>query len=89
MPGAPDFMRNVNAWGPMEASWVRLGAGSWRHMGPWAEGAVWPPGAGSDGAPPGWLASGLPQGPVLWIGRRESAGLPEWVRVVGFAGESH
>jgi hypothetical protein len=59
--------------------------GRWEALRPWPEAST----AGLDdergdaASPPGWLASGLPQGPDVLLGRLE--GEPAtWVRITGF-----
>jgi hypothetical protein len=83
-----------NEWETLAEAWVRdPGEGTWARCGPWPRGKALP--AASPGAPPGWLAAGLPQGPRVLAGRldpgaptggppRGPAGVPVWVRLTGF-----
>jgi hypothetical protein len=60
--------RAANAWGDLEQVWLRDAEGGWASLGAWREGAPLPeraPGV----APPGWLASGLPQGVEVLLAR--------------------
>jgi hypothetical protein len=68
-PGDARIDRTKNDFAPLRESWVREG-GEWRSHGAWPLGEPLPPALDppSDG-PPGWLASGLPQGPAILIGR--------------------
>jgi hypothetical protein len=62
----PDLLGSTNRFGEdLRATWTRSATGSFQGHGPWPRGTVLSAGAPSP-APPGWLASGLPQGlPVL------------------------
>lgn len=74
----------ANPFGDLEQSWWRED-GSWTFRGAWSASASLP--AARSGPPaPGWLASSLPQGPSVLVGRRRSAtgpGAAAFVRVVG------
>ena len=62
-------------------AWVRDG-GAWTARGTWAAGEPLPaPRPGPD--PPGWLASGLPHGTGVLLGRLAGSS-PSWVRISGF-----
>jgi len=66
--------------------WYRAADGSSRPFGPWPAGAAAPDPAGEGTpAPPGWLASGLPQGTGVLLGRQQGAGEPRYLRVSGVA----
>lgn len=75
--------RARNGYAAFDAVWLRE-AGQWKHFGPWEFGAPLPAPQG-DGAPPGWLASALPQGIPILIARERSASARSatWVRVSG------
>ncbi len=81
----------------LESCWVRDADGTWTDRGSWRRGERLPA-ARAGSLPPGWLASLLPQGVGILIGRvsheafdRAGWGLPEpapeeapWVRWIGF-----
>ncbi|MBK7643749.1 MAG: hypothetical protein IPJ19_12000 [Planctomycetes bacterium] len=62
------------------AVWWRA-EGEWSFRGPWLRGAELP-GARAGEAPPGWLESGLPQGPRVCLARSEGT-IPRWFRDLG------
>ena len=83
-----------NEFGELAMTWFRSASGAWRSAGPWRVGDPAPRTAssrvegteGGTSAPPGWLASGLPQGVSILLARvAEEPGQPEtWLRWVGF-----
>jgi hypothetical protein len=66
-PGDRAFTRAANHWGDLDETWVRE-QGSWTARGIWMLGEPLPP-ARAESPPPGWLASGLPQGTPILLGR--------------------
>ncbi len=68
-PGAERIDRSQNRFAPITQAWVRE-AGEWRSHGAWPLGQPLPAPLERDAdGPPGWLASGLPQGPAILIAR--------------------
>jgi len=59
--------RDANRWRDLDETWLRE-EGSWTSRGSWKRGEPLPA-ATSDAPPPGWLASGLPQGTTVVLGR--------------------
>lgn len=59
--------REENGWGPLAEVWTRFD-GEWAARGAWSPGSPLPA-AASRGAPPGWLAAGLPQGVDVLLAR--------------------
>ncbi len=62
------FSPESNGLLDLSACWVRSSDGSWTEHGPWSRGEPLPPAIGQ-AAPPGWLASGLPPGLRVMVGR--------------------
>lgn len=98
-PGPRRLRGAANTWGTLQRAFTRSASGTWTDRGVWRLGDPLPPAApGVGAAPPGWLASGLPQGrevfvgllvPGAWAGGA-SAPQSVWVRLVGFkTSESH
>lgn len=88
-PGERAFEARGNTWGALVESWVRSPSGEWSAHGRWARGTPLPAPAAAGTAPPGWLASGLPQGTGVLIGRLAPGSFgegdgPTWVRSSGF-----
>jgi hypothetical protein len=78
----PALAPDRNADGPLEAVWTRSAAGAWTARGPWPAGAPLGTGArGGSSDPPGWLASSLPPGRPVLLGRTAGG---EWLRCLGF-----
>jgi len=80
--------RAENRWGELRDVWVRSPGGAWSWHGTWPAGEALGPEVPSDGAPIGWLASGLPQGVSVLLaeGGSPGAGLPGarvYLRLVG------
>ncbi len=74
-PGMLRLQKEQNALGNLESSWVREGSGQWTHRGPWPLGLALPDRVPDGAPPPGWLVTGLPQGPEIWVARfAEGAG---------------
>ncbi len=79
--------RGANGLFDLAEVWWRE-AGEWSARGPWLSGA---PLSAAEGAaqhaesPPGWLASGLPQGVPVLLARaaQDEGGRPVWLRVTG------
>jgi hypothetical protein len=68
-PGEERIDPRQNRFAPISQAWVRE-AGEWRSHGAWPLGEPLPaPLAREADGPPGWLASGLPQGPAILIAR--------------------
>jgi hypothetical protein len=75
--------------GPLEISWIRDSAGSWRGRGGWRWGEPAPGDRGPfPGDPPGWLEAGLPVGTGVLIGRFAGEETPGWLRVTGLLPET-
>lgn len=77
-PGDRHVDRRRNHWAAMAETWVRE-AGEWRAHGSWPLDLALPPALDDGGknggdAPPGWLASGLPQGPTILVARMSPGG---------------
>ncbi|MDA1264913.1 MAG: hypothetical protein O2816_07540 [Planctomycetota bacterium] len=68
--GARRVSAALNLWGAFEDVWSREVGGAWSGHGTWELGQAL--GEGGAGAPPGWLAAGLPQGRAVLIGRLAS-----------------
>jgi len=105
-PGGRHLSGAANTWGTLEQVFTRSTSGTWTDRGAWTLGDPLPqpvPTHGVGPAPPGWLASGLPQGREVLVGRLasgtwaggasaggESNPQSVWVRLVGFeTSESH
>jgi len=98
-PGVRRLRGKANAWGTLQRTFTRSASGTWADRGVWEFGAPLPaPVAGVGEAPPGWLASGLPQGREVLVGRLapgagaagEGVQASVWVRLVGFeSSETH
>lgn len=74
--------RAANHHAALDDSWLRV-EGAWTHVGRWDQDAPLPSAAG-EGAPPGWLAAGLPQGVTILIGAVHAPGRrPSWIRLSG------
>lgn len=96
--GEPSLLRERNDFGGLSETWLRAGAGGFVAHGPWRVGIGLPPAQVGRSSPPGWLASGLPQGTPILLGLRSDSGaqtgaaaIPSggargrtWVRLVGF-----
>ncbi|TDJ67865.1 MAG: hypothetical protein E2O39_14040 [Planctomycetota bacterium] len=98
-PGERALTPARNGLGDLAEAWVRGAGGVWSARGPWPAGLALPPpesrapGESQAPDPPGWLASGLPQGVGVLVGRlapgalaagRTAADGPTWLRLVGF-----
>jgi hypothetical protein len=59
--------RDANRWRDLDETWLRE-EGSWTSRGSWKRGEPMPLATSAD-PPPGWLASGLPQGTTVVLGR--------------------
>ena len=79
----PPLARDRNAGEPLEAVWTRSAAGAWTTHGPWPASAPLG-GRQAGGDPPGWLASALPPGRTVLLGRTAGG---EWLRCLGFERE--
>jgi len=87
---------NGNHWAGFDEVWTRSAAGGWAAHGPWSMGEQLPSALAGNAMPPGWLASGLPPGRGVLIGRLGTAALagadllplgpaaPVWLRASGF-----
>jgi len=78
-----------NGWRDLARAWTRDAAGVWRARGAWNVGAALETGEPGAGAP-GWLASALPPGRGVLVGRlaeAEEGVSAAWVRCVGFEAE--
>lgn len=74
-PGMLRLQKDQNALGNFESSWVREVSGQWTARGPWTLGLALPDPVPGGAQPPGWLVTGLPQGPEIWVARfAEGAG---------------
>ncbi len=97
--GGGSLDRENNFLVGLSETWTRGSAGAWRAHGAWPVGGSLPPVlAEIEGSPPGWLASGLPQGVPILLGRvadptRIDPGEPgelsgrateAWLRLTGF-----
>jgi len=81
----PPLARGDNGGEPLDAVWTRSASGEWTAHGPWPVNA--PLGLrapGGSGDPPGWLASALPPGRSVLLGRTAGG---EWLRCLGFERE--
>lgn len=97
-PSEPELLREMNHLGALSETWIRAGAGGFVAHGPWDVGIGLPPAQAGRSSPPGWLASGLPQGTPILLGLRSVSGTSSgasaggsggaagrtWVRLVGF-----
>lgn len=84
--GTPPRVAVADYGGPdLARAWLRAEDGGWRAVGRWRSGEPMPE-AGGRGAPPGWLAAGLPQGVGILLGELapSAATEPAWLRLVGF-----
>ena len=75
-----------NGWRDLALAWTRDAGGVWRARGAWPRGAALERGEPGAGAP-GWLASALPPGRGVLVGRLaepEEGVSAAWVRCVGF-----
>jgi hypothetical protein len=82
--GAALFSRERNQDAALDRAWLRE-EGTWTWRGPWPLSAALTaalPRAGPDTAPPSWLASGLPQGVAVLVGRVAGSG-NTWMRIAG------
>ncbi len=69
-PGHRRFERDLNSWCELAEVWVREPGGAWTGHGEWKIGEPLPADIGQRGRmAPGWLASGLPQGTGILLGR--------------------
>lgn len=75
--------RARNGYAAFDDAWLRED-GVWKHVGPWDLGAPLPV-LGTEGMPPAWLASGLPQGVPVLVARERggSSRSATFVRVSG------
>ena len=82
----PPLAPEHNAAEPLDAVWTRSAGGVWIARGPWQLGAPLGERAplGSED-PPGWLASALPPGRSVLLGRTAEG---EWLRCLGFEPDS-
>lgn len=79
-PGPGAIAESGQDCADFEALWWRA-EGEWSYRGAWKRGEPLPPAI--PGAPaPGWLATGLPQGPRVCLGRA-AGGTPRWFRDLG------
>ncbi len=80
--GLPPLAHAKNEGEPLVACWTRSATGVWLARGTWARGEpLGSRAAGGSGDPPGWLASALPPGRSVLIGRTEAG---DWLRCLGF-----
>lgn len=92
---AETLTSRANALGDFDLVWVRDAGGAWSARLPWKRGRDLPSrgSRASSLAPPGWLASGLPQGIPVIVGRLAGGGQSAsgregeecWVRATGLA----
>lgn len=83
--GIPPLEPDNNAGEPLAEVWTRSAAGEWRARGPWPRGeALGSRALGPVRDPPGWLASALPPGRSVLVGRSEAG---DWLRCLGFRTE--
>jgi hypothetical protein len=80
----PPLAPGANAGEPLEAVWTRTSGGVWRARGPWPPGTPLGQEAPEASDPPGWLASALPPGRSVLLGRTAAG---EWLRCLGFEAE--
>jgi hypothetical protein len=100
-PDVGSLSQERNACADLDRSWSRSADGRWTAHGAWPRGTALPEARASaeaveeeagqpSAAPPGWLASGLPQGVPVLLGRLAppSGTVPgstrSWVRWIGF-----
>lgn len=92
-PGMRRLRAEANTWGTLQRAFTRSASGIWTDRGSWRLGDPLPaPAPGRGAAPPGWLASGLPQGREVLVGLLlagafsggQDAPQSVWVRLVGF-----
>ena len=70
LPGtAALFDRQRNDFAELEECWIRAETGGFKAHGPWKLGLSLPAPQETGSSPPGWLASGLPQGVPVLLGR--------------------
>jgi hypothetical protein len=80
----PDLAPVRNGWEPLEAAWTRDARGAWSARGAWELGAPLPEARRGGPDPPGWLASALPPGRGVLLGRGRNG---VWLRGLGFETE--
>ena len=78
----PRLAPTSNDHAPLSDVWIRRASGEWTFHGEWPRGAPLPS-ERSGSPPPGWLASGLPQGRTCLLARAASG---EWLRFRGGPG---
>jgi hypothetical protein len=91
LPGGPRLERGRNDGPELAEVWVREPSGGWTGHGRWPAGQPLPPERPGD-PPPGWLATGLPQGIGVLLARLDAgeAGVLSpraragWLRLTGF-----
>lgn len=81
----PALAPGENGGEPLDAVWTRSAAGAWTARGAWpAHAPLGTMAPGASGDPPGWLASSLPPGRAVLLGRTAGG---EWMRCLGFEEE--
>ena len=81
----PALTQAANDWRDLARVWSRDAQGGWRAHGSWPVGGKLPaPQAEPSGGPPGWLASGLPPGREVLLGRVRGPDATFWLRITGW-----
>ena len=91
----PAISPAANDWRDLAEVWTRNAGGGWSVHGPWPAGrelsaprtqgvAGSAPGVAPSQGPPGWLASGLPPGRGILVGRIRDPEASFWVRITGW-----